>query len=106
MQKKKKKKRQNREGRCSGELRWRVFILTKWSPKEWATYEKNVLICSIQRWAESDYLSVIWTKTLYSQAEGQDPLRQAIEYYYKQKSKKYQVKVTVSNMESKLVLFL
>ena len=25
---------------------------------------------------------------LYSQAEGQDPLRQAIEYYYKQKSKK------------------
>ena len=25
---------------------------------------------------------------VYSQAEGQDPLRQAIEYYYKHKSKK------------------
>jgi len=39
---------------------------------------------------------------VYSQAEGQDPLRQAIMYDYNNKSNKKQVKETVSNMESEL----
>ena len=43
------------------------------------------------------------TDTLvYSQAEGQDPLRQVIMYDYNNKSNKKQVKETVSNMESEL----
>ena len=39
---------------------------------------------------------------VYSQAEGQDPLRQSIMYDYNNKSNKKQVKETVSNMESEL----
>ena len=36
---------------------------------------------------------------VYSQAEGQGPLRQAIKYDYNNKSNKKQVKETVSNMD-------
>ena len=39
---------------------------------------------------------------VYSQEEGQGPLRQAIKYDYNNKSNKKQVKETVSNMESEL----
>ena len=39
---------------------------------------------------------------IYSQAEGQDPLRQAIMYDYNNKSHEKQVKETVSNMKSEM----
>ena len=39
---------------------------------------------------------------VYSQAEGQEPLRQAIMYDYDNKNNTSQVKETVSNMESEL----
>ena len=39
---------------------------------------------------------------VYSQEEGQGPLRQAIKYDYNNKSNKKQIKETVYNMESEL----
>ena len=44
--------------------------------------------------------------SVYSQAQGQGPLRQAIKYDYNNKSNKKQVKGTVSNMESNLAFSL
>ena len=57
-------KRQNRLERLSGELEWKGLHSCKMSPMEWPAYGRNVLISSIQRRAESDYLSMIWTKAL------------------------------------------
>ena len=61
----------------------------------------------LRDWTElnwgSDYLCELKKDTLiYSQAEGQGPLRQAIKYDYNNKSNKKQINETVYNMESEL----
>ena len=66
---------------------------------------QGVLTSSVHRWIGTYELKK--GTLVYSQAEGQGPLIQAIKHDYNNKSKKVkQVKGTVSNMESELASFL
>ena len=66
---------------------------------------QGVLTSSVHRWIGTYELKK--GTLVYSQAEGQGPVMQAIKYDYNNKSKKErQVKGTVSNMESELASFL
>ena len=84
-----------------------VFSLAKRLQGKGQPLEKGVHLFYSQVGRDRLALNELKKDTLvYTQAEGQGPLRQAIKYDYNNKSNKKQVKGTVSNMESNLAFSL
>ena len=95
------------KGRIESERQWGSKVkgssamqnISKWMASLWKGY---VNLCLQMGRDRLPFYELNKSSLVYSQAEGQGPLRQAMKYDYNNKSNKKQVKETVYNMDWEL----